>query len=181
MKAICANVTSEMRKYGLVRKKKADRVQSLDDYCLLSSVMCDSRSFIGSTSSQSFRMRSNELLQYANQPERLCDQGYEKTRRIATYQQFWDQRNSFCPVVSFAYASEEYERIFNQLVSQYLRVRDGWVLVDEIWVFLVESVYNKYSHGLLIFEDRHKLLFRQEVLDNNFVNIFLKSIAKHHA
>ena len=39
------------------------------------------------------------------------------------------------------------------IVDAYLRLRQGWENFEEIWVFLVESVFNKVSHGYLIFED----------------------------
>ena len=53
--------------------------------------------------------------------------------------------------------------------------------MEEIWVFLVESVYNKVSSGYLIFEDQHKLLFRQEVLENRYIEEFLKDIHRNYS
>ena len=66
------------------------------------------------------------------------------------------------------------------IVDAYLRLRQGWENFEEIWVFLVESVFNKVSHGYLIFEDQHKLLFRQEVLENRYTEEFLKDIPRNY-
>lgn len=66
------------------------------------------------------------------------------------------------------------------IVDAYLRLRQGWENFEEIWVFLVESVFNKVSHGYLIFEDQHKLLFRQEVLENRYIEEFLKDIHRNY-
>lgn len=66
------------------------------------------------------------------------------------------------------------------IVDSYLRMRQGWENFEEIWIFLVESVYNKVSHGYLIFEDQHKLLFKQEVLENRYIEEFLKDIHRNY-
>ena len=67
------------------------------------------------------------------------------------------------------------------LVDAYLRMRQGWQNLEEIWIFLVESVYNKLSSGYLIFEDQHKLLFRQEVLENRYIEEFLRDINRNYS
>ena len=54
-------------------------------------------------------------------------------------------------------------------------------MLEEIWIFLVESVYKKVSSGYLIFEDQHKLLFRQEVLENRYIEEFLKDIHRNYS
>ena len=48
--------------------------------------------------------------------------------------------------------------------------------LEELWIFLLESVYGQISHGFLIFEDQHKLLFRQEVLEHRYTSVLLKDI-----
>ena len=67
------------------------------------------------------------------------------------------------------------------IVDAYLRMRQGWQNLEEIWIYLVESVYNKVSHGYLIFEDQHKLLFQQEVLENRYIEEFLKDIHRNYS
>ena len=54
------------------------------------------------------------------------------------------------------------------------------VALEELWVFLVESVYAKMSHGYLIFEDQHKLLFRQEVLEHRYISELLKDVQRNY-
>ena len=56
-------------------------------------------------------------------------------------------------MLTFQSAPQEYKFLFNILVDGYLRMRQGWQVLEEIWVFLVESVYKKVSSGYLIFED----------------------------
>ena len=34
-----------------------------------------------------------------------------------------------------------------------MNIRNGMLAMEELWIFLVESVYQKVSHGFLIFED----------------------------
>jgi hypothetical protein len=53
--------------------------------------------------------------------------------------------------------------------------------MEEFWIFLVESAYNKVSMGHLIMEDQHKLLFRQEVLEHRYIEKMLKDIRKNYA
>ena len=84
-------------------------------------------------------------------------------------------------MLTFQSAPQEYKFLFNMLVDAYLRLRQGWQSLEEIWIFLVESVYNKVSHGYLIFEDQHKLLFRQEVLENRYIEEFLKDIHRNYS
>lgn len=78
---------------------------------------------------------------------------YEETRRVARYNMFWDQQDSRCRMLTFQSAPSEYKFLFNMVVDAYLRMRQGWQNLEEIWIFLVESVYNKVSSGYLIFED----------------------------
>ena len=53
--------------------------------------------------------------------------------------------------------------------------------MEEFWIFLVESSYNKVSMGHLILEDQHKLLFRQEVLEHRYIEKMLKDIRRNYA
>ena len=106
---------------------------------------------------------------------------YEETRRAARYNMFWDQQDSRCRMLTFQSAPQEYKFLFNILVDGYLRMRQGWQVLEEIWIFLVESVYKKVSSGYLIFEDQHKLLFRQEVLENRYIEEFLKDIHRNYS
>ena len=53
--------------------------------------------------------------------------------------------------------------------------------LEELWTFLLDAVYRKQPRGHLIFEDQHKLIFRQEILDNSFVNEMLKEISRNFA
>ena len=51
--------------------------------------------------------------------------------------------------------------------------------LEELWIYLVEAVYAKMPSGYLIFEDQHKLLFRQEVLEHRYVAEMTKDIQRN--
>ena len=101
---------------------------------------------------------------------------YEKTRRVSRYNLFWDQRDNKCTMLTFNQAPAKYHYIFNELKEAYLAIRSGMHALEELWIFLLESVYGQISHGFLIFEDQHKLLFRQEVLEHRYISVLLKDI-----
>jgi len=78
---------------------------------------------------------------------------YEQTRRVSRYNLFWDQHDHKCTMLTFNTAPNEYQYIFNGLKEAYLDVRQSMLAFEELWVFLLESVYGQMSHGFLIFED----------------------------
>ena len=45
----------------------------------------------------------------------------------------------------------------------------------------MESAYSKVSEGFLILEDQHKLLFRQEVLEDHYVEELLRDILRNYS
>ena len=161
---------------GVIRNIGTERVQSLDDYELITSAGYSGRSYFGS--GNQLYSSSNEFTK--NGFHLLDGRKYQETRRVSRYNMFWERQDSKCRMLTFQSASQEYKYLFNMIVDAYLRLRQGWENFEEIWVFLVESVYNKVSHGYLIFEDQHKLLFRQEVLENRYIEEFLKDIHRNY-
>jgi hypothetical protein len=63
------------------------------------------------------------------------------------------------------------------IIKYYARVREAVQGVEEIWVFLIESVFQRQLSGNLLFEQHHKQLFRSEVLQSHrYIQMFLKEI-----
>ena len=65
-------------------------------------------------------------------------------------------------------------------MAAYLDLRSGWLALEEFWVFLIETVYRRRCQGFFVFEDQHKMLFRQEVLENRYVEEFLKDVHRNY-
>ena len=190
MRVIRKKIVSDMKAIGLVRKSSLERVQSLDDYCLITSAGYSGRSLLAATSKGSqvnYHHRGPASSSHANQLMKsgqscLTDgDRYEQTRRVSRYSMFWEQHDNRCTMLTFNSAPQEYQFIFRKVQKAYLGVRQGMLALEELWVFLVESVYQKVSHGFLIFEDQHKLLFRQEVLENCYIAELLKDINRNYA
>lgn len=55
---------------------------------------------------------------------------------------FWDQRdNNKCTMLTFNQAPSKYLDVFNELKDAYLQIRSGMTALEELWIFLLESVY----------------------------------------
>lgn len=66
------------------------------------------------------------------------------------------------------------------IIRFYTRVRDSVVNLEEIWVFLMEAVYQQEMKGQLIFEQVHKQLFEVEILQNQYIQEFLNEIKSQY-
>ena len=147
-----------MKAVGLVRMASTGRVQSQDDYCLLTSAGYSGRNLF-SSSSRSNHLHHHQRRGHANQLMKvgssLLTEGaqYEKTRRVSRYNLFWDQHDNKCTMLTFNSAPTEYQFIFSELKEAYLTIRQSMIALEELWVFLLESVFHQVSHGFLIFED----------------------------
>lgn len=58
----------------------------------------------------------------------------------------------------------------------YLRLKESWRGIEEMWVFLMDSVYRLEQSGNLIFEQFHKQSFESEILDSKYIKEFLQEI-----
>lgn len=162
MRQVSKKIISDMKAVGLLRMTSIDRVQSMDDYSLLTSHGYSGRSLFASGSAGSHPMhhlhsysRRGQANQFAKVGTNLLAETakYEKTRRVSRYNLFWDQHDNKCTMLTFNSAAAEYQYIFNELKEAYLNIRASMTALEELWVFLLESVYRQVSHGFLIFED----------------------------
>lgn len=49
----------------------------------------------------------------------------------------------------------------------YTRVREAVLGIEEIWVFLIESLFSQELSGGLIFDKMHKTMFKKEILNGH--------------
>jgi hypothetical protein len=76
----------------------------------------------------------------------------------------------------FIQAQTLYHKVFDLLIRFYTRIRDAVPDVEEMWVFLIESVWQTDLKGRIIFEQQHKQLFESEVMLSQFIKEFLTEI-----
>jgi predicted NACHT family NTPase len=111
----------------------------------------------------------------------LGDQRYEQVRADLRRQLFQEWRSSTEAITPFALKPEHYRRLFDLIIQYYTRVRDAVIGMEEIWAFLIESVFNQELKGNLIFEQYQKQLFRKEVLQSHrYLLMFIKEINDAH-
>jgi hypothetical protein len=119
MRAIRKKIISDMKTVGLLRMSSIDRVQSLDDYSLLTSHGYSGRSVFSTNGSYTpshpmhhlhQHSRRGHANQFAKVGTNLLGEGdkYEKTRRVSRYNLFWDQHDNKCTMLTFNSAPAEY-------------------------------------------------------------------------
>jgi hypothetical protein len=72
----------------------------------------------------------------------------------------------------------EFRKIFNLIIKYYTRVRQAILPIEEMWIFIRESIFTK-QEGMttdIIFEKFHKQMFSKEVLSNQYIHAFFKEI-----
>jgi hypothetical protein len=79
-------------------------------------------------------------------------------------------------MVSFSQKPEAFRKLFDTIIKYYTRVREAVIGIEEIWVFLIESVFQQELKGNLIFEQYHKQLFKKDILGHRYLQLFLKEI-----
>ena len=103
MKSLRRGVIDEMKNCGLIRTMSVQRVQSQDDYSLITSNGYSGRSYFTgmgqnsgmfSPSHNDFSKSSINLL--------MDERGqYEKSRRISRYNMFWERHDNRCRMLTF--------------------------------------------------------------------------------
>jgi len=59
-------------------------------------------------------------------------------------------------------------------------LKEGWLGLEEVWIFLIESVFGQQQSGSLIFEAQHKFLFRRDVLESKFISEFIREVTSQY-
>lgn len=134
---------------GLITHKRSpqQRHYSHDDYFLID------RMHNSKTSPNNGLYGAGASIELFNHCSRyLGDQRYEQVRADLRRQLFQEWRNSTEVIIPFAQKPEHYRRLFDMIIKYYTRVREAVIGVEEIWVFLIESVFHQELKGNLIFE-----------------------------
>jgi hypothetical protein len=77
--------------------------------------------------------------------------------RTALRRQIWtDWRKNNEVIAPLSCKAENFRSLFDTIIKYYTRVREAVIGIEEIWVFLIESVFQQELKGNLIFEQYHK-------------------------
>jgi len=72
----------------------------------------------------------------------MADSRYEQVRNNLRRQLWTESRNNNQVIVSFQQQPEEFRKLFDTIIKYYTRVREAVIGIEEIWVFLIESVFD---------------------------------------
>lgn len=138
----------------------------MDDYFLIDREISKSYSQHG---------YNNELFMHCS--KYMADSRYEKVKAELRYRIWKEMRKNNEAITSLYSNHKQYEKIFDMLVGFYTRVREAVLGIEEIWVFLVEPLFNTELNGGLVFDQLHKTLFKTEIINGHrYIAAFVKEI-----
>ncbi len=106
----------------------------------------------------------------------MADNRYEQVRTALRRQIWTDWRKNNEVIAPLSCKAENFRSLFDTIIKYYTRVREAVIGIEEIWVFLIESVFQQELKGNLIFEQYHKQLFKKDILGHRYLQYFLKEI-----
>jgi len=106
----------------------------------------------------------------------MNDSRYEQVKADLRYRIWREIRKSNEIIASFYQRPEGFRKLFDMLVKFYTRVREAVLGIEEMWIFLIESIFNQELTGNLLFEQYHKQLFKKEILQNKYLSAFIKEL-----
>jgi hypothetical protein len=71
----------------------------------------------------------------------MADNRYEQVRTDLRRQIWSEVRKNNEIMVAFAHKPESFRKLFDTIIKYYTRVREAVIGIEEIWVFLIESVF----------------------------------------
>lgn len=71
----------------------------------------------------------------------MLDSKYESIRNDLRYRIWSEMRKNNEILVSFYQQPDSYQKVFDLIIKFYTRVRDSVIGIEEIWLFLMESVF----------------------------------------
>jgi hypothetical protein len=71
----------------------------------------------------------------------MADSRYEQVRTDLRRQIWTEVRKNNEVMVSFSQNPEAFRKLFDTIIKYYTRVREAVIGIEEIWVFLIESVF----------------------------------------
>jgi hypothetical protein len=66
------------------------------------------------------------------------------------------------------------------IMRSYQQLKNSLEHLEEFWLFLYETIYDKYQHGKLQFDKIWKNLFLEKILDNHYVKNFLNDVSDQY-
>lgn len=99
----------------------------------------------------------------------MADSRYEQVRTDLRRQIWQEVRKNNEVIVALPHKPEAFRKIFDTIIKYYTRVREAVIGIEEIWVFLIESVFQQELKGNLIFEQFHKQLFKKDILGHRYL------------
>jgi len=78
--------------------------------------------------------------------------GYEQIKSELRSRIWREVRKSNETIAAFYQRPEGFRRIFDLIIRFYSRVREAVLEIEEIWIFLIESLFQQELKGNLIFE-----------------------------
>ena len=125
----------------MITQRPLERRYSLDDYFLID------REFSKRYSPNGFINEPfNHCSKYMN------DSKYEEIKADLRYRIWREVRKSNETLISLHQNPSNYKKLFDMIIKFYSRVREAVLGIEEIWVFLLESVFLQELKGNLIFE-----------------------------
>ncbi len=82
----------------------------------------------------------------------MVDSNYEKVRNNLRHRIWSEVRRNNEMIAPFFSKPDSYRKIFDMIIKFYTRVRESVIGIEEMWVFLIESVFQQELKGNLIFE-----------------------------
>ena len=70
-------------------------------------------------------------------------------------------RSNRLRLLNFSAIPAAYLHVFKMILGAYNQLKEGWLGLEEVWIYLVESVFGQEQAGSLIFEAQHKFLFKK--------------------
>lgn len=123
-------IVDEIRANNIIQQKPLQRRYSLDDYFLID------REISKSYSQHGF---NNELFLHCSRY--MADSRYEKVKAELRHKIWREVRKNNEAITSLQSNHLQFQRIFDIIVRFYTRVREAVLGIEEIWVFLIESLF----------------------------------------
>ena len=71
----------------------------------------------------------------------MIDSRYEQIRNDLRHRIWSEVKKNNEIIVSFYSKADAYRKIFDMIIKFYTRVRESVIGIEEMWVFLIESVF----------------------------------------
>ncbi len=165
MHGIRDRLVDELKQMQMITQKKLQRRYSYDDYFLIDKAF-----------SKNYSIYAFNSEMFTQSTRYMADNRYEQVRTDLRRQIWSEVRKNNEVMVSFVHKPESFRKLFDTIIKYYTRVREAVIGIEEIWVFLIESVFQQELKGNLIFEQFHKQLFKKDILGHRYLQLFLKEI-----